>query len=300
MDLDFQLFRNNFTGIPTFVGEWQASVTHTETAARWKYYDHFIRSCNKYNFSSVIWDNGEDFFNRTARRFYDPAGTDIVLRATRGEVNTLADSTTDQGATTQQTSAYIFHKAGTPIEAQTATYQMNGNTLVSVKNSAGVTLTSSQYTMSGGTLTLSAAYLTTLFGDNTTGTKDTLTLDFNRGASLTLQIVQYDTPTVAQNTYPYQEWDLRIPIQWAGVNKVAAVRALKADGVPLADDWTVWLGPLQQGRWTFGSWGWDKENFIVWASGLNAIRNSGQNVTLTVEFFPRSVGQNSLNITITP
>lgn len=52
-------------------------------------------------------------------------------------------------------------------------------------------------------------------------------------------------------------------------------------------------------RWTYGSWSFDDSSFIVYASGLSAIQATGQSVTLTVEFYPRSLGVNSLNITIT-
>jgi endoglucanase len=46
---------------------------------------------------------------------------------------------------------------------------------------------------------------------------------------------------------------------------------------------TQYLGPLQQARWTFGDWGFDKSSFTVDVAGLTLIKGTGQNVTLTLE-----------------
>lgn len=63
---DFDLFHGNFSSVPAFVGEWSASPANTETAVRWKYFDYFIRTYAKFGYSSVMWDNGNDIFNRSA------------------------------------------------------------------------------------------------------------------------------------------------------------------------------------------------------------------------------------------
>ncbi|RDL40886.1 Uncharacterized protein BP5553_00865 [Venustampulla echinocandica] len=302
VDQEFALFKGNFTNIPAFVGEWDASVTSTETAGRWKYFDYFIRTCNKYGYSSIIWDNGGDFYNRNAAALYDPATGDILVNAVKGISNTLADSTEDASATSQTSSAYIFHKFGDPVVAQSTDYLLNGNTFKSITNSAGKALDSSQYSMSStGKLTLSATYLQTLYtSEAAAGTKETLTLKFSAGASLSLQIVQYSTPTISQSAFKIDtSTDLHIPITYQGLPKVAAVKALLEDGTYLADDWTQYLGPLQQARWTYGSWGFDKSTFSIYVSGLTALKNAGKTVTLTLEFFPRIQGQNSVNITFT-
>ena len=295
------MFRGNFTDIPTFIGEWQASVSYTETAARWKYYDFFIRSCAKYDFAQVIWDNGEDFFNRETATFYDPSGKEIISNAVEGVANSLADSTTDAAASSQSSSAYLFHHVGDDVTDQSVPYLLNGNTLTDIADSSGTSLTESQYSMSSsGELTLTADYLGTLYAaDDPAGIKETLTLTFSAGASLSLQIVQYETPTVEATSYPFQENDLSIPVTWGGLAEVATVKAVLADGTYLADDWTQYLGPLQQARWTYNNYNWDEENLIVTTQGLTTIGAAGQDVILTWEFFPRSVGENMVNVTLT-
>lgn len=299
---DFSIFHGNFSSIPTFVGEWEAAVGHTETAARWKYFDYFLRSAKSFAYSTVLWDNGLGAYDRTANTWYDPTEIDILLAASAGATNTLADSSEDGSATSWSSSAYLFHKVGDAVTAQTATYLLNGNSLLAIKNAAGIALTGSQYSISStGVVTFTAAYLSTLYSAaSTPGTKETLKLTFSAGAALSLTVVQYDTPTIAAYTYAVNPAaDLLIPITWKGLPQVAAVKALLADGTYLADAWTMYLGPLQQARWTYGNWDFDAGNFILRASGLQAIQSSGQTVILTVEFFPRSVGQNSFNVTIT-
>jgi len=158
---------------------------------------------------------------------------------------------------------------------------------------------------STGVITFSTAYLSTLYTSTAAaGVKDTLTLTFSAGTPLTLQIVQYDTPAIPTTSYKISSTgtasDLSIPITYKGIPKIAAVKAVKADGTYLADDWTVYLGPLQQARWTWGGgWGYDSRGLVIYASGLSTLQATGQTVTLLVEFFPRSVGANAINVTIT-
>ncbi|KAH6716211.1 glycoside hydrolase family 5 protein, partial [Leptodontidium sp. MPI-SDFR-AT-0119] len=298
---DFKLFNGNFSGIPAFIGEWDASTTNTETAGRWNYFDFFTRTAKSFGYSTVLWDNGVDHFTRATNIWKDPVILDVWFNAIAGVSNTLADSTTDPAATSQTSSAYIFHKVGDPVVAQSVSYLLNGNTFKSLKNSAGTTIAASQYTISSGTLTLSSAYLSTLYSSTSAaGIKETLTVSFSAGAALSLQIVQYDTPTIPTTTYKINtSADLAIPVTFKGLPKIAAVKAVKADGTYMVDDWTQYLGPLQQARWTYGNWAWDDTHFIIYVSGLTQIQSAGQAVTLTVEFFPRSLGQNSVNITFT-
>lgn len=153
-------------------------------------------------------------------------------------------------------------------------------------------------------MTFTAAYLSTLYtSSSSAGVKATLTLTFSAGTPLTLQIVQYDTPTIPTTSYKLSSTgttsDLSVPITYKGLSKIAAVKAVKADGTYLADDWTVYLGPLQQARWTFGGWGYDSNGLVISTSGLSTLQAAGQTVTLLVEFFPRSVGANAVNVTIT-
>lgn len=127
---------------------------------------------------------------------------------------------------------------------------------------------------------------------------DTLTLQFNKGAKLSLQTVQYGTLTVGATLYTAQSTDMKIPISYAGLPKVATVRAVLADGSYLTNAWTTSSGPLQQRRWTQGDFGFDPSNFIIYAARGQQIIIAGQPVSLMLEFYPRSVGKNVVNITV--
>lgn len=61
LEADIAAVRGNFSDIPLIIGEWAASPVATETAARWRYFDFFLRTAAKYNTATVIWDNGADF-----------------------------------------------------------------------------------------------------------------------------------------------------------------------------------------------------------------------------------------------
>jgi endoglucanase len=290
---DFQLFYGNFTTVPAFVGEFDASPANTETAGRWKWFDYITRVAKSFDYSLIVWDNGADHFNRSADTWNDPVVIDIWFDAIFGENNTLADSTTDPTALTQFSSAYIFHEVGTPVVAETATYLLNGNHFLSIETAAGVRLNPSQYSFSSnGTLTLSASYLSTLYTSTSApGVLETLTLCFSEGSSLSLTIVQYGLPVVSQTTWNITTQlatglDLWIPITWAGLPEPAAVKAILADGTYMVDTWTVYLPPLQQACWTEGDWSWNaggQDNFVVTQAGLGVMQASGEDVTLTVE-----------------
>jgi endoglucanase len=282
---DFSLFHGNFSTVPAFVGEWNSAPLNDEKAARWKYDDYFIRTANSFGYSNIIWDNGLDEYNRTSNTWYDPVDKGVLMAAVAGTSNSLADSTTDPSSTTQNSSATFFHKVGDAVVDASIPYLLNGNTLKSIKNSAGTTLSASQYSMSSsGSLTLMAAYLSTLYSSTAApGIKDTLTLTFSAGTFLTLQIVQWDQPIIPTTTYALlTSADLLIPVTYKGLPEVAAVKAVLADGTYF-DTWTVYLGPLQQGRWTWSNWDWDSSHFILKAAGSTAIQATGQSVTLTVE-----------------
>lgn len=153
---------------------------------------------------------------------------------------------------------------------------------------------SSNYAIaSDGTLTFTAAYLGGLYtASAAAGVKETLTLTFSAGAALQLKIVQYDTPTTTSTTFSLAALsaDITIPLTYKGLPVIAAVKALKADGTYLVDDWTVYLGPLQNARWTQGQWFWSADGFVLYATGITVLKAAGQAVTVTLEFFPRVPG----------
>lgn len=303
LEADIAHVRGNFSGIPLVIGEWAASPVATETAARWRYFDFFVRTAAKYNTSTVLWDNGADFLNRATHLWRDPVALDIYLNAQKGIVNALPDSTTDGAATSQKSSAYIYHKKNSTVVDQTLPFLFNGNTLqkISVAATKKILTKGQHYTVSGQSITFKSTFLSTILTPTSpTGSLANLTLEFNRGAKLNVDVLQYGTPVLGKTSsvLPATSADLLIPITWAGQNRPATVKAVRADGTYLFDSWTTVLGPLQQGRMTYGTWDWDANNVILKASVLDAVRSAGQTTTFTIEFYPREPG-NSVEYTIT-
>lgn len=246
--------RNNFTNVPILIGEFDASPTNTEPAARWKYTDFLIRTARSLNFACVLWDNGLDQLDRNANTWRDPNSISMITKSTASSANSLPDSTEDSSATSQWSSAYIFHQYGTDVVAQSLPFIFNGNTLTSISDSTGSTLTSgTDYSVSGANITFSASYLSKKLSSTTApGIIANLTLTFSGGqSSPVVQIVQWKTPTLSSTSAVASSVsgsDLSIPITWGGVPRVAAVKAMTTSGVYLVDTWTVYLGPLQQAR----------------------------------------------------
>jgi endoglucanase len=169
--------------------------------------------------------------------------------------NSLSDSTTDTSATSQSSSAYIFHKVGDQVTDQTVTFLLNGNTVKSIKATDGTTLISStDYSSSNGNVTIKSSFLSKyLSATAAPGSKTNLTVSFSAGADANVEVVQWDVPVLGSTTSKAVSGsEVDIPITWKGLYKLAAVKMLRTDGVYLFDDWTQYLGPLQQARGVSG------------------------------------------------
>ncbi|KXG51480.1 Immunoglobulin E-set [Penicillium griseofulvum] len=304
---DFQNLRNAFPDVPLLLGEYDASPTNTEPAARWKYVDFLIKTASSLDISCVLWDNGLDHLDRTTGVWRDTNSLSIITKSTESTANSLPDSTEDGSTTTQSSSAYIFHQYGTAVTAQTLPFIFNGNTLSSISDSTGAKLASgTDYSVSGANIIFTASYLSKhLSSTAVPGVVATLTLKFSGGdSSPVIQIVQWKTPTLASTSAGASSVsgsDLSIPITWGGLPTIAAVKALTKSGTYLVDDWTVYLGPLQQARATYSNhYNWDASHVILTSSVINSVISAGQSTVFTFEFFPRDNGAvNAVNFTLT-
>jgi endoglucanase len=194
--------------------------------------------------------------------------------------------------------AAIYTKFGAAIASQSIALDFNNNTLLSVTNANGNTLTpGTDYTVTSSGITVTASYLSTVL-TGAVGTKDTLTIASNRGVALPFDVVLYDTPTLSQSSYSLTSTsDLDIPFDGQG-STLATVKAVKADGTFLKDDWTQYLGPLQQGRINWGDFGVSGSNIVLYTALLEYVQAAAQPVTFTFEFWPRN-GENNVTATVT-
>jgi len=254
LSTDFQLLRNNFSDVPIILGEYDASPTNTEPAARWKYVNQLVRSASKLNYALVLWDNGLDHLDRDSKTWRDPNSISMITKSISDTSNSLPDSTEETSVTTQSSSAYIFHQHGTTVKDQSLPFIFNGNTLSTITDSNGSKLTSgTDYSVSGSNIIFKASYLSKHFSDSTSpGVITSLALKFSGGdSSPIVQLVEWKTPILSSKTAvasAVSGSDLSIPITWGGLKTVAAVKAVTSSGQYLVDDFTQWFGPLQEGR----------------------------------------------------
>jgi endoglucanase len=229
----------------------------TEPAARWKWCDFVIRTTRKYNTATFLWDNGNDFLDRSSHKWRDETTLDIIMNANRGVRNSLPDSTFELRDSSQWTSAYIFHKSGEQVEESLSVILLNGNSFKSITGPNGTPLNAQgdyrTRSLSGGKggITFTKEFLNKFVSPYALpGSKANLTVHFSAGANTQITIVQWDVPTIAggaKSSKAVMGKNLEIPITWKGVPRIAAVKAVFKDGTYLADDWTKWLGPLQAG-----------------------------------------------------
>ncbi|KAI9149615.1 endoglucanase B [Paramyrothecium foliicola] len=253
---DLAIVRGNFTNVPILIGEYGATPIWTERAARWKWTDYFVRTAAELKMAVILWDNGADNFERDAHLWRDPVSVDIIKNAARGISNSLADSTIDGSAATQFSSAFLWNQVGSAPAAQTLPWLFNGNTLKSIKTNQGAALSSPQdYSVSSSSITFTQSFLAKYFSATANpGSKANLTLAFSAGAASNIELIQWDTPTLATSTSKAVAGsDLSIQIGYKGFKAIAAVKAQTTAGVYLFDDWTQWLGPLQQARATINN-----------------------------------------------
>ncbi|KAI0836256.1 glycoside hydrolase family 5 protein [Hypoxylon sp. FL0890] len=301
MEADFANIRGNFTNIPLVIGEFEAN-TLLEPAARRKYIDFAVRTARKYNTSVILWDNGDGALDRATHTWRDPYLIDIILNAAKGVSNSLSDSTTDGLAPEQSSSAYIFHKVGEDVMDEAVNFLLNGNNFKSIKTSDGTVLRSPEdYSTSAGTITVKKEFLSKYLSPSASpGSRVNLTVSFSAGADASVEIVQWDVPTLDSTiSKAVSGSDLLIPITWKGLYKLAAVKMLRNDGVCLFDDWTQYLGPLQQARGTYSSnWDRDGAHVILKESAIAQVISSKMPTIFTFEFYPRVAG-NAVNYTLT-
>lgn len=251
MEADLSIVPGNFTGVPLVIGEFDASPIHTESAARWKWFEHFTRIATELNTAVMLWDNGEDNFDREARTWRDQAMVDIILSAVEGTQNSLPDSTVDAQAEEQSTSAYIFHRVGHEVADEELPWLFNGNTLESITASDGTELAADKdYTVAAESITFKSTLISRHISANSSaGVYETFTLSFSAGADIPVKLVQWDTPKLAATSSTAKSGaDLSIPVEWNGIKQLATVKMLTSNGTYLVDDWTQYMGPLQRAR----------------------------------------------------
>lgn len=300
MQSELGIVHGNFSNVPLVIGEFDASPINCEAAGRWKWSDKLTSTARDIGAAIIVWDNGLDHLDRNTGKWRDPTSIEIMKAGLQGQANSLPDATTDTSATQQESDAFVYHKLGAAVADYALSFSLNGNTLSSITTSSGTKLVSgTHYTVSGSTVTLKASFLSTYLSASTTGVKETLTFAFSRGASPRVQIVVWDVPVFSStSSTAVRGSDLHVGVTFKGVAQPAAVKMVYSDGTYVTDDWTQWLGPLQQARGTYnGQWSWDDTGVILRSAVIDLVAAAGKSAVFTFEFYPRVDG-NSVKYTL--
>lgn len=260
IEADFAQVRGNFTKYPLICGEYGIDSRGIEPGAVWKNLDWLLHTGYKYNVSMMLWDTSASFVVNGPTQYGDQTALNIILSASKGISNALADTTTDNQALTQFTSAYLFQKHGEAIKDTGLPFIWNNHKVLSIEQSLASTgartklKANADYTIDGSNLTFKAAYMSKLFPENALPEfKANLTLHFDQGADLIIRAVLWDTPIISQTTIKattdLTQSDLKIRLQANGITgKAASMKAQLANNECLSDTWTKWMSPLQKCR----------------------------------------------------
>ena len=286
---------------PALIGEWGFTSTSIELGASWRYFDFFVRTSAKYQLASQLWDNGNDHFDRAARKWRDPVKLEIIHNAIKGVNNSLPSYN-------QEPKLYFsVDTKSAPVGDRAFAIDWNGNTLREIRlgSTSGRALRKGKdYTITSSGITISSTYLTSLLSTypaDTLGPLTTLHPIFSKGISFPVSLVRSGVPVVPDGhkkiTVSDTSSSLLIPVDWKGT-QLATVKAMKRDGGILKDDWTIGLGPLEQGRLNWGDFDTVANGVTIGSVVLGLVKSAGQEVDFTLEFWPRAE-RNSVTVTVT-
>ncbi|KAF8477520.1 glycoside hydrolase superfamily [Kalaharituber pfeilii] len=238
----------------------------------------------KYQLAAQLWDNGNDHFNRIARKWRDPVKLSLIQTAVKGIPNTRP--------TYNQEPVTYFTPPGAPVTGnREVKLDWNSNTLYTIRedSQSGRTLRrGSDYTITSTGVAFTRAYLSSILGrlPSTLGSLLWIIPPEERPSQSPSPSILSQQPTKT----------LLSPTQIPLISSLFHGVAIKRDGGILKDDWTIWLGPLEQGRLNWGNFKTSGDNVVLHSGLLSTIKNAGQEVDLTLEFWPRIEGN---NVTVT-
>jgi len=216
-------------GIPVIIGEWALlSYDHTrpgviERGEFLKFVEAVGYHARLRRLTTMLWDAGQ-FLNRTELRWRDQGVHDLI-RA----------SWATRSGTASSDQVYL-RRSGT-ITAQALTLNLNGTSLRGLRQGGVDLVNGTDYTVSGTTLTLTAAALTRLAGNRAYGVNATIEARFSQGVPWQIGIISYDPPTQAAATGTTTSFT--IPTQFHG-DQLATMDAKYADGRPAGPaNWTT-------------------------------------------------------------
>jgi len=216
----FDRMANAFTarGIPVILGEYgllgfDRHIGTIEQGEKLKFFEQLGFYARQRQITTQLWDNGQHF-GRTSF-----AWSDLEL------ANQIKSSWTVRSGTASDD--FVFSARASAITARTLALNLNGTSFVALRQGTTNLAQGSDYTVSGGNLTLTAAALTRLSGSRAYGVNATIHAHFSQGVPWRINIVTYDAPTVANANGTTGAYN--IPTQFRG-DQLATMEAVYTDG----------------------------------------------------------------------
>jgi len=215
-------------GIPVIVGEWALLNWDynrpgiIETGEFLKFIEDVGYHARTAGVTTMVWDAGQ-FLNRNTLTWRDQIVFDMMKA-----------SWTTRSGTASSDQVYL-PKSGT-ITARSLTLNLDGTTFRGLYQGNTALVSGADYTVSGSTLTLTAAALTRLAGNRAYGVNATVEARFSAGVPWQISIISSDQPT--QSAATGTTTSLIIPTQFKG-DQLQTMEAVYADGTPAGPaNWT--------------------------------------------------------------
>ncbi|GAA0478918.1 hypothetical protein Aca07nite_86160 [Actinoplanes capillaceus] len=222
-------------GIPVIIGEWALlNWDHNrpgiiERGEFLKFLEAVGHHARTRGLTTMLWDAGQ-FLNRTELRWRDQ-GVHDMIRA----------SWTTRSGTAASDQVYLPRTGA--ITSRTLALNPNGLTFQGLRQGSADLVQGADYTLSGNTLTLTAAALSRLAGNRAYGVNATIEARFSAGVPWPVSIITADPPVQAAATGTTGSF--AIPTQFRG-DQLATMEARYADGsnagpanwTPFKEFWT--------------------------------------------------------------
>ncbi|MEU3456536.1 cellulase family glycosylhydrolase [Micromonospora sp. NPDC006766] len=254
--------------IPVIIGEYGllGFDRHTgtiEQGEKLKFFEFLGYYARNRKITTQLWDNGQHF-GRTSFQWSDP---ELFAQ--------IKSSWTTRSGTASSDQVYV-PRAGS-ITSKSLTLNLNGTTFQGLRQGSTDLANGADYTISGSTLTLTAAAVTRLVGSRAYGVNATIQARFSAGVPWRISIISYDPPVLSNATGSTGSFNL--PTQFRG-DQLATMEAKYADGSNAGpQNWTsykefdVTFAPNYSG------------NTITLKPEFFAEVNDGRRVTLTFHFW---------------
>jgi aryl-phospho-beta-D-glucosidase BglC (GH1 family) len=252
---------------PVIVGEWAVlNYDHNRPGVHQrgellKFFEAVTHHARDKGLTLALWDAGQ-FLNRNTLQWRDQPMYEYFVSETRS-------------GTTSFDSVYLPRSGA--IASTSLTLHRNGLAFEGLWQGSTRLAEGADYTVSGDTLTFTAAALTRLAGDRAYGVNAELEARFSAGVPWRLRIITADTPILSDATGTTSSF--AIPTQFRG-DTVATMEATYEDGSPAGPtNWT----PFQE-FWSSFRPDYNAGTLILPPEFCNALTDD-RPVTLTFHFY---------------